>query len=66
MRPELVCTLCRFAGGLVSFMAQPLLQFLCALIATNLNGLAADLHFYGVRIQLAIASRTSLLSHVNQ
>jgi hypothetical protein len=47
-------------------MAQSFIQLPCALLATNLDGLAADLHFYGVGIQLAIASGTSFLGHVIQ
>jgi hypothetical protein len=41
----------------------PFLQLLRALIATHLNGLAADLDLDGIQIQLAIASRTSRLNH---
>ena len=38
-------------------------QFLRALIATDLDRFAPNFHSYGIRIQLAVASRTSFLSH---
>src|SRR5580765_7395857 len=37
------------------------LQLLRALLTTHLDRLAADLHFDGARIQLAVACRTGLL-----
>jgi hypothetical protein len=38
-------------------------QFQRALIATDLDGVAADFHLNSIAIELAVASRTSLLGH---
>jgi len=38
-------------------------QFRGALVAAHFDGLAADFHFDGISIELAVASRTSCTTH---
>ena len=48
----------RHGGGQVRFV-----QLSGAVVATDLDGLAADFDFDGISIQLAVASRTSSFNH---
>src|SRR5438067_7782615 len=73
MRPGAVSTPCRAADAPLPCIAHPSrgagvklcasLTLARAVLAAHLNRLTADLHFDGVCIQLAVASRTGLLCH---